>query len=68
MERSEKIGCVLDSSVIIKWFSEEEETKKALELREKYINGEIVIAVPDLLVYEIANALRYDKKSKHSAD
>jgi len=26
---------VLDASVIVKWFSEEEHTEKALEIREK---------------------------------
>lgn len=51
---------VLDSSVLIKWFCEEEDTPLALTLREKYINGEIEIIIPDLALYEIANALRYN--------
>lgn len=52
---------VLDSSVVIKWFSDEDATDKALAIREGYINGKIEIVVPDLLLYEIANALRYNK-------
>ena len=52
---------VLDSSVVIKWFCNEEGTDKALEIRKKYIKGENEIAVPDLILYEIANALRYNK-------
>jgi predicted nucleic acid-binding protein len=54
-------GLILDSSVVIKWFSIEEDTDKALLLRENYINGKCVLADPDLLLYEIANALRYNK-------
>jgi len=53
---------VLDSSVVIKWFSQEIHTEKALELRERFLKGENVIAVPDLQLYEIANALRYKKE------
>ncbi len=52
---------VLDSSVVIKWFSDENATDKALAIREGYINGKIEIVVPDLLLYEIANALGYNK-------
>ncbi len=62
MADAEKLdNAVLDSSVIIKWFSEEEDTSIALSLREKNINGELMIAVPDLSLYEVANALRYNK-------
>lgn len=55
-------GCfILDSSVIIKWFCEEEGTKIALAFREGHIKGELEIIIPDLMLYEIANALRYNK-------
>lgn len=54
---------VLDSSVVIKWFSQEEFTDKALKLREDFTKGENLIAVPDIQLYEIANALRYTRKS-----
>ncbi|MBI2105489.1 type II toxin-antitoxin system VapC family toxin [Candidatus Woesearchaeota archaeon] len=52
---------VIDSSVVIKWFSDEEDTKKALKIREDFLNGKNIIAVPDIQIYEIANALRYNK-------
>lgn len=55
----EKIA-VVDTSVIVKWFSDEELTDKALELRQRYVNNEIEIVVPDLLLNELANALRYN--------
>ena len=52
---------VLDSSVVIKWFSDEDGTDIALAVREGFINGKIEIVVPDLLLYEITNALRHNK-------
>lgn len=52
---------VLDASVIVKWFSEEEFTEIALKFRSKFIDRGIEIIEPDLLLYEIANALRYNK-------
>jgi len=55
---------VLDSSVVIKWFSNEDYTETALELRDKFVEGDIEIVVPDLQIYEIANALRYNKQIK----
>ena len=53
---------VLDSSVVIKWFSEEIDTNRAIKLRDKFLKGEIDITVPDLQLYEIPNALRYNQK------
>ncbi|MHC1594313.1 MAG: type II toxin-antitoxin system VapC family toxin [Methanotrichaceae archaeon] len=51
---------VLDTSVVVKWFSEEEFTDKALEIRERIRMGEKRVIVPDLLLYELANALKYN--------
>ena len=53
---------VLDSSIIIKWFCDEEGTEKALKIRKRYKEKEVVIVVPDLILYEISNALRYNKE------
>ncbi|MBI2507382.1 type II toxin-antitoxin system VapC family toxin [Candidatus Woesearchaeota archaeon] len=62
-EKEEQVrNRVIDSSVVIKWFSEEESTEKALKIREDFIKGKNIIAVPDIQIYEIANALRYNKK------
>ena len=49
----------LDSSVVVKWFSEEEGTEKALELRDAFVKGEVELIVTPLLFCEVANALRY---------
>lgn len=51
---------VLDASVVIKWFSEEEYTDKAVKLRDDFFKGENELVVPDLLLYEVSNALRYN--------
>jgi predicted nucleic acid-binding protein len=51
---------ILDASVVVKWFSEEEYTDKALEIRERIRMGEEKVVVPDLLLYELANALKYN--------
>ncbi|MGC9445206.1 MAG: type II toxin-antitoxin system VapC family toxin [Candidatus Methanospirareceae archaeon] len=51
---------ILDASVVVKWFSEEDYTEKALEIRERIRRGEERVIVPDLLLYELANALKYN--------
>ncbi len=49
----------LDSSVVVKWFSEEEDTEKALRIRDAFVAGQLEIIVTQLLYCEVANALRY---------
>ena len=53
---------ILDASVVVKWFSEEEYIDNALEIREKIRMGEERVVVPDLLLYELANALKYNPR------
>ena len=51
---------LLDSSVVIKWFRQSEMWRDAaILLRQEYLNGRLLIYVPDLLIFEIANVLRY---------
>ncbi len=50
---------VLDASVIVKWYSEEEDTEKALRIRDLFLKNKFNIMVPDLMFYEIANVVRY---------
>ena len=59
-------SAVLDTSVIIKWFHRtgEEDADAALVLRDAYLNGALKISVPDLLIYEFANTLRFKAKLK----
>lgn len=51
---------VLDASVVVKWFTREEDRHMAIELRDRFLQGEIDIALPDLILYELANVLRYN--------
>lgn len=50
---------VLDASVIIKWFQEEEGSDRALVIQQRHERGEDMIVVPALALYEITNVLRY---------
>ena len=56
---AEQEEVVLDSSVAVKWFSAEKGTERALEVRDGHVRGRISLLAPDLIVYEIANALRF---------
>lgn len=48
---------ILDASVIIKWyyFENESDLEIANHIHEKVIRDEIIIASPDLMVYEVLN-------------
>ena len=50
---------VPDASIIVKWFVEEEYSENANNLRIDYLDQLIDIAVPDIVYYEVLNALRY---------
>ncbi len=51
---------VLDASVILKWFVDEKDSNKALSLRKDFREGKTELVLPDLALYEISNALRYN--------
>lgn len=50
---------VVDASVAAKWFLPESDTGASLELRRRHLDGELRLVAPDLIVYEVANALRH---------
>ena len=52
---------VLDASVIVKWFIDENDSNKAEIIKEQFINEKINIIIPSLLYYEVLNALKYSK-------
>lgn len=65
MERSgEMKKFVLDTSVVVKWFSEhdEDDLDKAIGLRNGLLEGKVSFVIPDLLFYELSNALRYNPR------
>ncbi len=55
MERQKKI---IDANIAVKWFSQEENTDLAINLLNQHINEEIQLIVPELLFYEVMNALK----------
>lgn len=55
---------LLDSSVLVKWFSPEVDHQLARRLRSGYLEGKCELAIPDLALYELANALRYSGRFK----
>ncbi|RLF06125.1 MAG: PIN domain nuclease [Thermoprotei archaeon] len=56
MERS---PIVIDASVVVKWFVEEEFSREARLMRDSYVNRLIDLAAPSLMPYEVLNALKY---------
>jgi predicted nucleic acid-binding protein len=52
---------VLDTSVAVKWFADEggAEQAKAVQLFEAFERGQCELRAPELLFFEIANALMY---------
>jgi len=56
MERGPRT-IVVDASVAVKWFLPEADSPRAVRLRDGHIGGSLTLMAPDLLVYEVANAL-----------
>lgn len=63
---------IIDSSIIAKWFLEDEEEKEsALKIKEDYLQGNISIVLPSITFYEVSNFLKIAvsrlRIEKHSA-
>lgn len=54
---------VVDASVIAKWFLIEAQSDHAEAMRDDYVGGKLTLAAPDILPYEVLNAVRFSKKS-----
>ena len=50
---------VLDSSVVVKWFSTESKSVEALKLLDSFLQGTVELTISEILISEIGNALRY---------
>lgn len=57
MERCSEV--ILDSSVMVKWFSREVKSDEALKFLDSYLQGSTELVVSDILFCEVGNALRY---------
>jgi predicted nucleic acid-binding protein len=59
---------VLDASVVLKWLFEDEDGRdRAARLKVDHVAGHEIIAVPDLLFYEIGNVLATKTRLSESA-
>ncbi len=47
---------IIDTSVIFKWFSQEDYREKAIEILSKHLKKTDNICIPDLIFYELTNA------------
>jgi len=50
---------IVDASLVVKWFITEEYSNLALEIRDRFVNGQLELFAPSLLQYEVLNALKY---------
>ena len=50
---------VLDSSVVVKWFTKEEGSPTALRILDSFTNGSLSVIISTLTFYELANALTF---------
>ena len=61
-KRAKKSRCVVDASVAVKLFSDEDGSGTVRNLFRLNILGKTSIIAPDLLIYEVGNALAKGKK------
>lgn len=62
MKMGKKVGkVVLDASVIVKWFIDEDDDKKPGLLLDAVKNKQLQLVIPDLALAEVANVIRFDK-------
>ena len=60
--RTKQFTYVVDASVAIKWFSDEEGSIDARDFLRRHVEGKIQLTAPDLLLYEVGNALARGKQ------
>jgi predicted nucleic acid-binding protein len=53
---------VVDASVAVKWFNEEDFSDEAVALRDDHVSGAVIMAAPTLLAWEVCNALRHSEE------
>ena len=56
---AEKRSFVVDSSVVTKWFLTEPGSDLAIAIRDSFATRRLGLKVPTLMMYEVANALRF---------
>lgn len=57
---------VIDASIAIKWFTKETDSDSAEKILRLVRSGELNIYVPELIIYEVSNALGRGKKMEQT--
>ncbi len=60
MAQGKTLVIVVDASVAVKWFTNEEFSDRAIRLLKMHKENKVTLASSYLLTYEVANALRYN--------
>jgi len=53
---------VVDASVVVKWYLDEEWREESIILRDDYIEGKVELIAPSIMPFEVLNAIRYSKR------
>ena len=59
---------VIDASVAVKWFVNESDSEAARRIKDSYVAGKVEIMAPNLIYYEVLNALRFHPVARLSPD
>lgn len=59
---------MIDASVAVKWFVNEKDSVIARKIKDSYVAGKIEIVAPNLIYYEVLNALRFHPVARFSPD
>ncbi len=62
IDNDTKRKLVVDASIAVKWFAEEENTSKAEVILNHILNNKILAFAPELLFYEVGNSLWKSKR------
>jgi predicted nucleic acid-binding protein len=58
---------VVDASVALKWYLDEEGSREARAMRTQFEDGEVKLHAPELLLLEAANAFRFNRNADEDA-
>lgn len=59
---------MIDASVAVKWFVNEKDSEAARKIKDSYVAGKVEIIAPNLIYYEVLNALRFHPVVRFSPD
>ncbi len=51
---------VVDASVVVKWFTQEDDREMAIDLMKAHVSNNVRLVSPYLMPYEVSNALHYN--------